>query len=392
MLTLYRRHLRTCPHHAKPNWMRCECPVWCRGRVGNRPIRQSLNTNSVERARRRMDELERQIEEHREAKNVADAVEQFLAAKSIRNSTRRRYARSLNPLATFSEARKIESLDAITLEDLDRYKITRKVSAFTWSKELETLRSFFRFALKRRWCTANPAADLESPRNVNPRPRKPYTSEEIADIIAAAGTFGRTAYERARARAMILLMNNYALRVSDVATLQRDRIRSGQLFLYAHKNDNPVWAPLYPEVQEALEVLPLPTGADENCPWFFWTGKGDVDGHIKTVDRTLQAVFRKSGVAGASAHRFRHTLAVRILTTGGTIEDAANVLGDSPEVVRKHYLPWCSAFQQRVTDALKRAHQGGIGTPEVHEKNLPVSALESRRKVVLEVGVEPTCP
>lgn len=67
--------------------------------------------------------------------------------------------------------------------------------------------------------------------------------------------------------------------------------REAEVFLYAHKNQNPVWAPLYPEVRAALDIVPLPAGADPGCPYFFWTGKGDVDGHIKTVDRTLQAVF-----------------------------------------------------------------------------------------------------
>lgn len=93
---------------------------------------------------------------------VAEAVELFLAAKSIRNSTRRRYGRSLRPLADFAAARGLESLDAIALEDLDRFKLERNVSAFTWSKELETIRSFFRFSVKRRWCTNNPAAEMEA--------------------------------------------------------------------------------------------------------------------------------------------------------------------------------------------------------------------------------------
>jgi hypothetical protein len=33
---------------------------------------------------------------------------------------------------------------------------------------------------------------------------------------------------------------------------------------------------------------------------------------------------------------------------GGTVEDAANILGDSPVVIRKHYLPWCKQFQHAV--------------------------------------------
>jgi integrase len=42
-------------------------------------------------------------------------------------------------------------------------------------------------------------------------------------------------------------------------------------------------------------------------------------------------------VPRAHAHRFRHTLATEILENGGSIEDAAEVLGNSPNIIRKHY-------------------------------------------------------
>ena len=63
---------------------------------------------------------------------------------------------------------------------------------------------------------------------------------------------------------------------------------------------------------------------------------GARDGHVKTIVRTLQAAFKESGVANAHAHRFRHTLATEILIEGGTIEDCVNILGDCPDMIRKH--------------------------------------------------------
>jgi len=138
---------------------------------------------------------------------------------------------------------------------------------------------------------------------------EPYTAEEIAKIIAATDAFGKGQYERLRALAMILLMRYYGLRVSDVATLRRDRIRGNQIFLHALKNDAAIWLPLYAEVDFALCAVPKPYGAEENGPYVFWSGRGDVEEHTKTRGRTLQAVFLKSGVSGATSHRFRHTLA-----------------------------------------------------------------------------------
>ena len=58
------------------------------------------------------------------------------------------------------------------------------------------------------------------------------------------------------------------------------------------------------------------------------------------VDRSLGGVFKKSGVADARAHRFRHTLVTELLGRGASFEDVADILGNSPEIVRKHYAKW----------------------------------------------------
>jgi integrase len=58
---------------------------------------------------------------------------------------------------------------------------------------------------------------------------------------------------------------------------------------------------------------------------------------IRGATRTRARVFRISKVEGAHAHRFRHTLATALLEKGWTMEDVANVLGSTPETIRKHY-------------------------------------------------------
>ena len=51
------------------------------------------------------------------------------------------------------------------------------------------------------------------------------------------------------------------------------------------------------------------------------------------AERSLAAVFTKSAVANAHAHRFRHTLAPELLGRGAGPEDVADILGNSPDVV-----------------------------------------------------------
>jgi site-specific recombinase XerD len=397
MLSLWRRHESKCAHKAKGRaCTKCQCPVWCDGDHLGRRIRQSLGTRDLARAGRKLSDLEDRlnkeasgdVEPERRRKSVSDAVKVFLGQCEIEPSTMKKYQRVGDLLAGFAKSRGISFVDEWDLDALDDYKLTRQLCSLSWQKELQLLRTFFEFCLDRDWSERNPAKKMKMPPDPKPKPRQPYAQTEIIRILSACDAFGKSSYERLRAKAMILLMRFYGLRVSDVATLRKDRIKGDHIFLHAVKNGAAIWLPTYPEVKNALDRLPLPLGASSDCEYFFWTGAGGRDGHIKTVERTLQAVFTKSGVRDAQAHRFRHTLATQILVAGGTIEDAANILGDSPEIIRKHYAKWSTEYQRRTEAIMGRVH----GTYTARENFASISPAYTADTLVLEVGVEPTCP
>jgi integrase len=76
------------------------------------------------------------------------------------------------------------------------------------------------------------------------------------------------------------------------------------------------------------------------------------------AERSLATVFKASGVSHAHAHRFRHTLATELLGRGASFEDVADILGNSPEIVRKHYAKWSPARQARIDDLMEKVHSG----------------------------------
>jgi len=390
MLTIKRRHTKTCPIKGNRALNKCTCPLWAFGVVNGKRVRKALDTINIEIATRRARQLEEEIETGKVRKSVDECASAFLAAKQdIAPASFRKYDRILRRFAEYARTAGVATLDRFSLEDLDGYRNSRPLCALSWAKELQLLRDYFKFAVRRKWCAENIAKDMSMPSNPKPKPREPYTSDEIANIFAAAESIGRGPYERLRARAIVLLMHFYGLRISDVATLKRDRIENGQLFLHALKNGALIWLPLYDEVRDALEALPQPKGASGAVDYFFWTGNGSIDSLLRGVERTLTAVFRKSKVKGATAHRFRHTLCTRILVNGGTIEDAANVLGDSPAVIRKHYAKYCPEYQHRTISLMNRVHNAQSGTPQTHEKNRGVSPVFSSLGVVAREGIEP---
>jgi len=365
MLTIWRRHTASCPHRSKGRTvLKCNCPLWADGYInGKRVLRQSLGTRDMARARKKAVALESPDEKL--FKPVADAVKAFLAhceSEGLKDSSIRKYRNALNRLKAFCEAAEIDAVGELSAERLDAFRSGRSLKPVTAAKELEILRLFLGFCVDRNWARDNAARKIKAPRNIKPNEVVPFTPSEVAAIIGACHSFGQSAYERARARAMVLALRYTALRIGDVALLARDRIsRDGnrwRIFLRTEKSGQPVFLPVPSDMKAALDALPSPKGANGDCRYFFWSGLGSEKCMKANADRTLHAVFKKSGVAKAHAHRFRHTLATELLGRGASFEDVADVLGNSPEIVRKHYAKWSPARQARIDDLMQKVHAG----------------------------------
>ena len=164
---------------------------------------------------------------------------------------------------------------------------------------------------------------------------------------------------------MIMLLRHTALRISDVCTLRKDAVswdpekNTWRVLLYTQKSGEPVFLPIPETLKLVLDALPLPRNAAQDCPYYFWNGQTSRRAVVGIAERTLAAVFKKSGVKDAHAHRYRHTLATRLLEQGATFEQVADILGNSPAVVRKHYGKWSKGRQ----DEHRPAHVGALSRP-----------------------------
>lgn len=364
MLTIWRRHTASCPHRVKGrDYLKCNCPPWADGYLnGKRVLRQSLGTRDMARARKKAVALE--SPDHKIYKPVADAVTAFLAhcsSEGLTETTVKKYRNALGKLTEFCDVEEIDSLDEIGTEKLDRFRAGRGIAQITASKELEILRLFFGFCIDRDWTRENPAKKIKLPRNIKPNEVVPFTPAEIAAMLKACDCFGQKQYERLRARAMILTLRYTALRIGDVSMLSRDRIsRDGsrwRIFIRTEKSGQPVFLPVPPDMKAALDCVPVPEG-NPDSRYFFWNGVGKPKTHKAHVDRSLRAVFKEAEVSGAHAHRFRHTLATELLGRGASFEEVADILGNSPEIVRKHYGKWSAARQSRIDDLMQRVYMG----------------------------------
>ena len=365
MLTIWRRHTATCPHRTKGrDVLKCGCPLWADGYVGGkRVLRQSLQTRDLARARKKAIALESPDEGV--FKPVPEAIAGFLehcTSEALQDSTIRKYRNSLNHLEVFCGARNVDSVGELTADHLDAFRAQRDLKPVTSSKELQLLRQFCGFCKDRHWLRENVAARIKSPRNIKPNDVEPFSVSEVAEIVKACDLIGRTSYERRRARAMVLTLRYTALRIGDVAMLARDRIsKDGQrwrIFLRTEKSGKPVFLPIPNDLKDALDALPSPRGSGSLSRHYFWNGMTSERAVKGIAERTLSAVFKLSGDPRAHAHRFRHTLATELLGRGASYEDVADILGNSPEIVRKHYAKWSPARQARIDELMEKVHAG----------------------------------
>jgi len=325
--------------------------------VDGKRIRESLKTRDLQRAARKLTELE----DRRSGvarKSIGDAIDAFHgqhAANAL--ETQRKYRRILENLKEFCATEGIKYVDRVDAEAMDRYATWRRKIKWTWIKEIELLRQFFEFCRDREWTTRNPAKCLKRPILRQANDVVPYTAAEIVAIIAACDQIGRTSYERRRARAMVLLMRYAGLRISDVITLSKDDIKGTRLEKRAVKNHRMIRVELPPVVLAAIEVLPQPKAAAQGCRQLFSGTTASLRSLVKGAGRTMAAVFKRSGVRRTHCHRFRHSLASELLGKGGRIEEVADILGDSPATIRRYYAKWTPEYQSR-QDALIRTIHG----------------------------------
>ncbi len=359
MLTLFRRHTKSCPHRSR-RYRRCSCPIHVEGTLGDEQIRRALDLTSWAAAEDRIREwtFAGQIGGRTfQAVLIAKAVDSYLADARSRHLA----AATVRKLTTIFEkqfvawanSRGYRYLKELTPERLSDWRSTWRDGSLAASKKYQRAAGFFHFCIRMRWITENPMKALTAPK-VRHVPTLPFTADEMASILSACDQFPiKTIYgkaTRARVRAMVLLLRYSGLRIRDAATLQRDRISNGKLLLYTQKTGVPVYIPLPEFVLHALDEVPVTSPL-----YFFWTGTGPSESTVGHWEYTFRRLFELASIEKGHAHRFRDTFAIELLLAGVHLDQVSILLGHSSvKITEKSYAPWVKARQEQLEVAVMK--------------------------------------
>ena len=361
MLTIFRRHKKTCTHRNEGrDYRRCHCPISVEGFVGNELIRRALKTADWNRAQDVVREWEakQQVAQRELPVSIAQAADIFTADAKARNlaaSTTYKYELLFKRLKDFARPAGYELLRDLDVDAMTRFRGEWKDGPRASQKKLERLRAFFRFCQRRKWVADNPASELKAPK-ITTSPTLPFTHDEMVKILEATEAYQSKAAHNAklnaiRLRSLVLVLRYSGLRIGDAVSLSPDCLSGDTLFLYTAKTGTPVRVKIPEFVASTLRATPQMDGR-----YWFRTGKSKLRTAVGKWQRRLLALFEPAGIAGGHAHRFRDTFAVELMLAGVPLERVSVLLGhQSVRITERHYSPWVRARQEQLEADLQRA-------------------------------------
>jgi site-specific recombinase XerD len=319
---------------------------------------------------------------------VTQAVKDFLAEheENAAPNTQKKYKLLMKKFETYSTEKGYIALARWdSPSDIRNFRTSWGVSPLTAAKNMSTIRSFFDFCMVnyRGIFTVNPAKLVKNPKTRETDRRKeqklPFSDEELKRMYAMCDRWGTheircypkkkngrvvesEVHYRQYARkwtgqdlADFISVSVYTgLAISDVSTFHIDRmLETGEIQIRRTKTDASVntWVPEW--LQERIRIRAKHVG-----PYIFGehTTK-DINVITDVWRRKLKRLWEFCGPfkEKATPHRFRHTFARILLENGVSVRDVAELLGDTEDMVRKHYAAWVPGRQDRLTNILRES-------------------------------------
>jgi integrase len=286
------------------------------------------------------------------------------AGRNIQTPTLRKYRTLVNQLRAFAENKGYVMLDQLIATDMDAFYEAWKDGARSKGKKLERLQGFFKFCVKRKIIIENPAEDLRLPVGAGSAANKtPFTDAEIQRMYVSCRKLDRVEWKNGShagnwcghdVETFILLECYTGLRISDASMFDIDRLKGNDCFLRMHKTDKPVFTWLPDEVVHRLLAMAKVHGSR---PFLTLGGSTRMETAADLWRRKLNKVWELCGEweEPPTPHRFRHTFVRVLLERGVSPYDVAELIGDTEQMVLKHYARWVPERQARHTRILQEA-------------------------------------
>ena len=283
-------------------------------------------------------------------------IDEMETVRNLSEHTVRNYHLDLKAFNRFVEKREVDKqLIRSYLASLQVKKVSRR----TVLRHLASIRSFFRYLLKEKQITKNPAEDIETPKLERPIPQA-LSYQEIEELFRQPNLETLLGL---RDRAILELFYSSALRLSELTYLNRldFHFETSSLRLRGKGKKErivPITKNASQWIKRYLSDSRLFAKESEAIFLNRWGKRLSP----RSIDRLFKHYLRKSGLAGKmTPHTIRHTIATHWLERGMDLKTIQVLLGHSSLSTTTIYTRVSTKLKKEVYDqAHPRAKKASI--------------------------------
>lgn len=269
----------------------------------------------------------------------------FLEKSGKAHATILAYGKDTDQLVKFLTSKKISHPTAVTpqmIEEFKKHLFGLDYLPKTVSRKLNSIKTFFRFLMETKALKTNPANSISHPKYVNKPPRILSETEYRALRDAAR--------QDPRAAAIIELLLQTGMRISELSRLQLADIKGNQLIIRPFESHPQRMVPFNNAAKRALEnYLNHRPQTKTDHVFVTKTGKPLL---VRNIRASINRYFRIAKIKDTKVNDLRHTFIVHQLKNGVSVVLLQKLVGHKRLSTTEKYL---DLIENKVSATVKLA-------------------------------------
>jgi integrase/recombinase XerC len=274
------------------------------------------------------------------------------------------------PMCSMDELDKCHlACEPMTVREFLAYLYAQNYTKSTTARKLATLRSFYKFLIRRGLLSVNPLSTIRTPKQEKRLPRC-LDLEQVQKLLEAPGDGDLLS---ARDKAMLEVLYSSGIRVSELVDLEMSDLdlQEGVLRVRGKGRKDrltPIGSQAIKAMQRYFELRAIDTRSqNSNCSQRCFLNKHGQSLSTRSVRRKLDKYLVSAGLdPGISPHTLRHSFATHLLNNGADLRSVQELLGHQSLSTTQIYTHLSTSRMKEVYD---QAH------PRAEESAMPPAPI-----------------
>jgi integrase/recombinase XerC len=272
---------------------------------------------------------------------------------------------------------RVVKCEVLTIREFLAYLYGQNYTKSTTARKLATLRSFYKFLIRRGHVSVHPLSTIRTPKQEKRLP-KCLDLEQVQKLLDAPGDSDLLA---ARDKAMLEVLYSSGIRVSELVELDMADLdlQEGVLRVKGKGRKDrltPIGSQAIKAIQRYFEMRAADTKCQSNTTGRVFLNKHGEELSTRSVRRKLDKYLVEAGLdPGISPHTLRHSFATHLLNNGADLRSVQELLGHQSLSTTQIYTHLTTSRMKQVYDqAHPRADVGTIPHPASQQPYYPAKA------------------